>query len=98
MWPPLGKPLARSAVSMPRGKAVTFGLDIRGTPTDYEFQRAGRPLLSTSCQSGRPDAGQVRMASLLLTYLHLAIASGAAPGGNQLRTLARFMHRYTRVS
>jgi hypothetical protein len=37
----------------------------------------------------------VTSASLRLAYLHLTIASGAALGRSQLRTLADFIHRCT---
>jgi hypothetical protein len=82
--------------SLPGGQTVAAGLDIGGTPTDYDLQGlAGSYQVDGVVNLTGPDvAEQVAAASLQLPYVRLTISPGAAPTWTQLRTLAGFMHSH----
>jgi hypothetical protein len=81
---------------LPAGQAVTAGLDIGGAPTDYTLQALAQSnRVDGVVNIGEPDvAEQVAAASLNMAYMHLPMASGAAPTRIQLRTLANFMRSH----
>jgi hypothetical protein len=79
------------------GRTVAVGLDIGGVPTDYDLQSLAESYhVDGVINISAPDiAEQVSAATLHLAYMHLPVASGAAPTRLQLRTLARFMRSHT---
>jgi hypothetical protein len=81
---------------LPAGRTVAVGLDIGGAPTDYTLQAlTNSNRVDGLVNIGEPDvAEQVAAASLNMAYMHLPVASGAAPTRVQLRTLANFMRRH----
>lgn len=82
--------------SLPGGRTLSAGLDIGGTPTDYDLEGlSGSYRVDGVINVAGPDvAERVTTSSLQLAYLQLTIAPGAAPSLAQLHTLAGFMHGY----
>lgn len=83
--------------ALPGGSQVAAGLDIGGAPTDVDLiGLAGSYHVDAIINLGAPNVGeQATCAYLHLSYMHLAVASGAAPTLAQLRTLANFMRSHT---
>ena len=81
---------------LPAGRTVAVGLDIGGAPTDYALQTLTKSnRVDGLVNIGEPDvAEQVAAASLNMTYMHVPVASGAAPTRVQLHTLANFMRSH----
>lgn len=79
--------------ALPGGQTVAAGLDIGGTPTDYDLAAlaANYRVDGVVNLGGASVVEQVTATSLHLQYLLMDVPPGAAPSRGQLQTLARFM-------